>query len=65
MERKSITPCSIFLKDVILLNEHGTTYIRPYFLCFALIIPVVQITFIEVDVDLGYALYFSALVLNL
>ena len=44
------------------LNEYGDSFIRPYFLCFALIIPVVQMMFIEVDVDLSYALYFSALV---
>ncbi len=44
------------------LNAHGGNYIRPYFLCFGLITPVVQMTFIEVDVDLSYALYFSAVV---
>ena len=44
------------------LNEYSAGYIRPYFLCFALIIPVVQMIFIEVDVDLSYALYFAALV---
>ena len=49
-------------KDVKTVNEYGAKYIRPYFLCFALIVPVVQMTFIEVDVDLSYALYFSALV---
>jgi len=49
-------------KSVRLLNQSGANYIRPYFLCFALIIPIVQMTFIEVDVDLSYAMYFSALV---
>lgn len=50
-------------KSVNRLNSNeGLRYIRPYFLCFALIIPIVQMTFIEVDVDLSYALYFSALV---
>jgi len=44
------------------LNINGGNYIRPYFLCFALITPIVQMTFIEVDVDLSYALYFSAVV---
>jgi len=44
------------------LNASDGNYIRPYFLCFALITPVVQMTFIEVDVDLSYALYFSAVV---
>ena len=44
------------------LNGYGYRCIRPYFLCFALIIPIVQMMFIEVDVDLSYALYFSALV---
>jgi len=49
-------------KNVNKLNGYESRYIRPYFLCFALIIPVVQMVFIEVDVDLSYALYFSALV---
>lgn len=49
-------------KDVNKLNRYGGGYIRPYFLCFALIIPIVQMMFIEVDVDLSYAMYFSALV---
>jgi len=44
------------------LNASGGNYIRPYFLCFALITPIVQMMFIEVDVDLSYALYFSAVV---
>lgn len=49
-------------KDVNKLNRYAGGYIRPYFLCFALIIPIVQMMFIEVDVDLSYAMYFSALV---
>ena len=49
-------------RDVRILNDYGDSFIRPYFLCFALIIPVVQMTFIEVDVDLSYALYFATLV---
>jgi len=49
-------------KDVSELNVNGGRYVRPYFLCFALIVPVVQMMFIEVDVDLSYALYFAALV---
>ncbi len=50
-------------RDVNWLNGYeGSRYIRPYFLCFALIIPIVQMMFVEVDVDLSYALYFSALV---
>ena len=49
-------------KNTSLLNKQGVSYIRPYFLCFALIAPIVQMTFIEVDVDLGYAMYFSAIV---
>lgn len=49
-------------KNTRLLNLQGANYIRPYFLCFALIVPIVQMTFIEVDVDLSYAMYFSALV---
>ena len=49
-------------KDASELNLNGGRYVRPYFLCFALIIPVVQMMFIEVDVDLSYALYFAALV---
>ena len=56
--RRSLT----LTQNVNLLNNDGSTYIRPYFLCFALIVPVVQMSFIEVDVDLSYALYFSALV---
>ena len=52
----------VLTKNVIILNDCGERYIRPYFLCFAFIVPVVQMTFIEVDVDLSYALYFSALV---
>lgn len=44
------------------LNLNGGKYIRPYFLSFALIIPIVQMMFIEVDVDLSYALYFATLV---
>lgn len=48
--------------SVNVLNANGGNYIRPYFLCFALITPIVQMTFIEVDVDLSYALYFSAIV---
>ena len=49
-------------RNVKKLNGFGDGFIRPYFLCFALIPPVVQMMFIEVDVDLSYALYFSALV---
>ncbi len=49
-------------KNVNRLNAQGDRYIRPYFLCFALITPIVQMTFIEVDVDLSYALYFAAVV---
>lgn len=49
-------------RSVNRLNGHGFRHLRPYFLCFALIIPVVQMAFVEVDVDLSYALYFSALV---
>ncbi len=56
--RRSLT----LTRHVRALNAHGVTYIRPYFLCFALITPIVQMMFIEVDVDLSYALYFSALV---
>lgn len=48
--------------NVSKLNVNGGNYIRPYFLCFALITPICQMTFIEVDVDLSYALYFSAVV---
>jgi len=48
--------------NVNTLNSNGCNYIRPYFLCFALITPIVQMMFIEVDVDLSYALYFSAVV---
>ncbi len=44
------------------LNANGGNYVRPYFLCFALITPIVQMMFIEVDVDLSYALYFAAVV---
>ena len=50
-------------KNVNKLNGLDSKYIRPYFLCFALIIPVIQMTFIEIDVDMSYAMYFSALVL--
>ncbi len=49
-------------KQVSVINRAGGKFVRPYFLCFALIIPVVQIMFIEVDVDLSYAMYFSALI---
>ena len=49
-------------RDVKILNDYGDNFLRPYFLCFALIIPVVQMMFIEVDVDLSYALYFATLV---
>lgn len=49
-------------KNVNRLNGIDGRHIRPYFLCFALIIPIVQMMFIEVDVDLSYALYFSVLV---
>ena len=49
-------------RDVRKLNDYGDSFLRPYFLCFALIIPVVQMMFIEVDVDLSYALYFATLV---
>lgn len=49
-------------RNVSELNANDGRYFRPYFLCFALITPVVQMMFIEVDVDLSYALYFSALV---
>jgi len=49
-------------KNVNELNLTGGRYVRPYFLCFALITPIVQMMFIEVDVDLSYALYFAALV---
>ena len=48
-------------KNVIILNAHGAKYIRPYFLCFALITPIVQMSFIEVDVDVSYGLYFATL----
>ena len=49
-------------KRVNTVNQAGGQFARPYFLSFALIIPVVQIMFIEVDVDLSYAIYFAALV---
>jgi len=49
-------------RNVKVLNRAEGGYIRPYFLCCALIIPVMQMTFIEVDVDFSYAMYFSALV---
>jgi len=49
-------------RSVHYLNTIEGGYVRPYFLCFALITPIVQMTFIEVDVDLSYAMYFSALV---
>ena len=49
-------------KRVNVMNRAGGQFSRPYFLCFALIVPVVQIMFIEVDVDLSYAMYFSVLV---
>jgi O-antigen ligase len=49
-------------RNVKELNEYGYKYIRPYFLCFALTIPLAQMVFIEVDVDLSYALYFATLV---
>ena len=52
----------LLTKNVNRLNGFSGNYKRPYFLCFALLIPVVQMIFIEVDVDLSYALYFSALV---
>lgn len=52
----------LLTKNVNRLNGFNGNYKRPYFLCFALLIPVVQMIFIEVDVDLSYALYFSALV---
>ena len=44
------------------LGRYGYEYKRPYFLSFAVIVPVVQMTFIEVDVDFSYAMYFSTLV---
>ena len=49
-------------KAVNRMNLYGHRHIRPYFLCFSMIVLVVQMTFIEVDVDLSYAMYFSALV---
>lgn len=49
-------------RSVNQLNAFEGGYIRPYFLCFALITPIVQMMFIEVDVDLSYAIYFSTLV---
>ena len=52
----------ILTQRVNVVNQAGGKFSRPYFLSFALIIPVVQIMFIEVDVDLSYAIYFSALV---
>ena len=52
----------LLTRQVNRLNEHGYRHLRPYFLCFALITPVVQMMFVEVDVDLSYALYFSALI---
>jgi len=52
----------ILTKSTKKLNSYGERYIRPYFLCFALITPIMQMVFIEIDVDLGYALYFAALV---
>lgn len=52
----------LLTRNVKRLNGYGVGYIRPYFLCFALIVPIVQMVFIEVDVDLSYAMYFSALV---
>jgi len=48
--------------DVRQLSRYDIEYKRPYFLCFAMIVPVVQMTFIEVDVDFSYAMYFSTLV---
>lgn len=53
----------ILTKRVRVVNRVGGKFYRPYFLCFALIVPVMQIMFIEIDVDLGYAMYFATLVL--
>lgn len=49
-------------KNVSRINTDGWSYLRPYFLCFALIIPVLQMAFIEVDVDFSYAMYFATLI---
>lgn len=48
-------------KDVYALNNRGYTIIRPYFVCFGLIVLLVQMTFIEVDVDAAYALFVAVL----
>lgn len=53
--------CVALTRSVKRMNGSGVRYIRPYFLCFALVVPVVQMMFIEVDVDMSYAMYFSAL----
>ena len=48
-------------KDVRELNRRGHNITRPYFLCFGLIVLLVQMTFIEVDVDAAYAMFVAVL----
>jgi|GEM_PF-1235164 len=43
------------------LNRRGYALVRPYCLCFGLIVLLVQMTFIEVDVDSSYALFVAML----
>ena len=49
-------------KDVHELNRNGYRITRPYFVCFGLIVLLVQMTFIEVDVDASYAMFVAVLV---
>lgn len=43
------------------LNRQGHNITRPYFVCFGLIVLLVQMTFIEVDVDASYAMFVAVL----
>lgn len=49
-------------RDVQTLNRFGHKISRPYFVCFALVVLLVQMTVIEVDVDASYALFVAALI---
>ncbi len=48
-------------KQVYALNQQGHNITRPYFVCFGLVVLLVQMTFIEVDVDAAYALFVAVL----
>lgn len=51
----------LLTRHIHTLSQHGYVITRPYFVCFGLIVLLVQMIFIEVDVDASYAMFVAAL----